>query len=431
MLNLVYIADSFLLWYRYTIDVMNFIGKRVRMKLIKIPDDRYYDYRLQAMFDCYKWDPQFEDSNTLARHVLVLSQAENEEIIKFTENLDKETRLAEEFLNKNIKISKKLMLPKKIIEKISDMEEYDKANNIRLMRYDFHPNMDNGWTVTEVNSDVPGGFAESSLLPDLARKMISRPELEYSSFGEKMVEAINSLLDKNGTIMMVHCTCFSDDRQVMQYLGDRLEKEGYRIIYGAADHINFIGKEAYCILENNKEKIDLIFRFTPLEWLIQMKPRRWDGYFNTVTKSCNYPISIYAQSKRFPFVWNDLENAGIDMKTWRELLPETLEVKKVIERDGYVYKPVYGRVGEKITIKEACKVDEYKRILQDVKKHPKQYILQKKFQSRPLISDDGMKYHVCIGSYTINSKHAGYYARINSYPRIDSYAADIPVLIEK
>ena len=28
------------------------------MKLIKIPEDKYYDYRLQAMFDCYKWDPQ-------------------------------------------------------------------------------------------------------------------------------------------------------------------------------------------------------------------------------------------------------------------------------------------------------------------------------------------------------------------------------------
>ena len=82
---------------------------------------------------------------------------------------------------------------------------------------------------------------------------------------------------------MVHCTCFSDDRQVMQYMGDRLKKEGYDVIYGAADHINFKNKKAYCILKNNNKKIDLIFRFTPIEWLIQMKPRRWDGYFNTTT----------------------------------------------------------------------------------------------------------------------------------------------------
>src|SRR5699024_10123995 len=101
--------------------------------------------------------------------------------------------------------------------------------NIRLMRYDFHPSIDNQWVVTEVNSDCPGGFAESSFLPDLARKTIGMPELEYNSFGEKMVETINNKLNKKGTIMMVHCTCFSDDRQVMQYLGDRLEKEGYKI----------------------------------------------------------------------------------------------------------------------------------------------------------------------------------------------------------
>ena len=401
------------------------------MKLIKIPEDKYYDYKIKAMFDCYKWDPQFCDNNTLSRYVLVLTKKENEEIISLTEKLDKETRLAEEYLNKNIKIAKNLTLPRKVLEQIPNMQNYDKTQNIRLMRYDFHLSIDNNWVVTEVNSDCPGGFAESSLLPNLARNVINLPQLDFTSFGDKMVEEINKKLNKNGTIMMVHCTCFSDDRQVMQYMGDRLKKEGYRIIYGAADHINFKDKKAYCILDNNQISIDLIFRFTPLEWLIQMKPRRWDGYFNTVTKSCNHPISIYAQSKRFPFVWNDLEKAGISMSTWKKLLPETFEVKKLLLKEGYIYKPVYGRVGERISIKEACKGDEYEKILRDVKKHPRQYLLQKDFKSKAIITNDGNKYHICLGSYTIEGKHAGYYARMSQYPRIDSYAEDIPVLIEK
>ena len=401
------------------------------MKLIKIPEDKYYDYKIKAMFDCYKWDPQFCDNNTLSRYVLVLTKKENEEIISLTEKLDKETRLAEEYLNKNIKIVKKLALPRKILEQIPNMQNYDKTQNIRLMRYDFHLSIDNNWVVTEVNSDCPGGFAESSLLPNLARNVINLPQLDFTSFGDKKVEEINKKLNKKGTIMMVHCTCFSDDRQVMQYMGDRLKKEGYRIIYGAADHINFKDKKAYCILDNNQISIDLIFRFTPLEWLIQMKPRRWDGYFNTITKSCNHPISIYAQSKRFPFVWNDLEKAGISMSTWKKLLPETFEVKKFLLKEGYIYKPVYGRVGERISIKEACKGDEYEKILRDVKKHPQQYLLQKDFKSKAIITNDGNKYHICLGSYTIEGKHAGYYARMSLYPRIDSYAEDIPVLIEK
>ena len=370
------------------------------MKLVKIPEDKYYDYRIKAMFECYKWDPQFCDSNTLAKYVLVLNKEENEEIIKLTEKLDKETRLAEEYLNKHIKIAKKLMLPKKIIEQIPNMQKYDMTQNIRLMRYDFHPNTDGKWVVTEVNSDVPGGFAESSLLPNLAREIINKPELEYNSFGNMMIDAINNVLNKNGTIMLVHCTCFSDDRQVMQYMGDELKKEGYNVIYGAADHIKFTEKG------------------------------RWDGYFKSLTRACNHPISIYAQSKRFPFVWNDLEKAGINMDTWRSLLPETVEVKDLGLRQGFIFKPVYGRVGERISIKEACKGDEYIKILQDVKKHPKQYLAQKKFQSMPL-KYDNEEYHICIGSYTIEGKHAGYYARMSPYPRIDSYSADIPVLIEK
>ena len=64
------------------------------MKLIRIPDDKYEEYRVNAMFDCYKWDPQFYDSNTLSKYVLILSKEENKELIKLSENLDKETRKA-------------------------------------------------------------------------------------------------------------------------------------------------------------------------------------------------------------------------------------------------------------------------------------------------------------------------------------------------
>ena len=71
------------------------------------------------------------------------------------------------------------------------------------------------------------------------------------------------------------------------------------------------------------------------------------------------------------------------------------------------------------------------KILKDVKKHPKKYLAQKRFYSKPLVSDEGESFHVCIGSYGVEDNHAGYYARVSKTPRIDSYAADIPVLIER
>ena len=47
------------------------------------------------------------------------------------------------------------------------------------------------------------------------------------------------------------------------------------------------------------------------------------------------------------------------------LLPETIEVNKLGNKEGFIYKPVYGRVGERISIKEACKDDEYNKIIQE------------------------------------------------------------------
>jgi glutathionylspermidine synthase len=161
-----------------------------------------------------------------------------------------------------------------------------------------------------------------------------------------------------------------------------------------------------------------------------IKPKHWSGYFNTETLSCNHPIALFAQTKRFPLIWDVLEQNGISMSTWRSLLPETLEVKDAKGKEGFIYKPAYGRVGEKIAIKEACTDKEYKKIMMEVALFPKRYLAQKKFISAPLLGSDGKEYHVCLGSYTVNGKHAGFYARVSEFTRIDSNAADIPVLIE-
>lgn len=401
------------------------------MKLVSIPKDKYDEYRIDLMFDAYKWDPQFFDSNTIAKQALVITDEEHKELERLTEQLDEETRKAEEVLNKNLKLAKPLALPKKIYKELKKMKNYDPDKHIRLMRYDFHPTIEGKWAVSEVNSDVPGGFAESSIMPQMAIDVLNEKRYWYKNFGDILTNAIIKKVKAKGTIVLVHCTSYSDDRQVIQFLGDKLKQLGFRIIYAAADHLRFKNQEAFSILDGNEGKIDAIIRFTPLEWLIDIKPKHWEGYFDTITPSCNHPIAIFAQTKRFPLVWDQLEKQGIRLSTWRQLLPETVEVKNAKHKNDYIFKPACGRVGEKISIKEACKEDEYRKIMADVKKHPKKYLAQKKFNSKPLISEEGESFHVCLGSYSVEGKHAGYYARISKLPRIDSYAADIPVLIEK
>lgn len=426
------------------------------MKLVPIPKEKYDEYRLTLMFDCYKWDPQFLDHNTIAKYALVITEEEHEELARLTEQLDVETRAAEDFLNNHPELAGPLALPKSVSKEIKNMKNYEPGKHVRLMRYDFHPTIDGTWAVSEVNSDVPGGFAESSFMPRAAIQLLCESKdgawnggetmcqvgdgkgsgaetpaerFGFCDFAKVMVEAIAKKIKPGGRIMMVHCTCYSDDRQVMQFLGDRLEKAGFKVLYGAADHLHFMGHQAVSILDNNEGPVDAIFRFTPLEWLTEIKPKRWQGYFNTTTTSCNHPVAMYAQTKRFPLVWNILEQNGISVDTWKRLLPDTLEVKDAKGKEGYIYKPTCGRVGEKISIEEACEGTEYKDILKEVKRRPKDFLAQKKFISQPVKGPDGEEFHVCLGSYCVDGKHAGYYARISEVPRIDSNAADIPVLI--
>lgn len=396
-----------------------------------IPNDMYNEYKLDVMLDCYKWDPQFCDNNTVAKYALVLSEKEHEELKLLTEKLIKETTEAENFLNKNLKYTKALEIPNKFRSDIKSMKNYNPDKHIRLMRFDFHPTLENKWAVSEVNSDVPGGFAEATLMNRKALEYLSNENYYAISFGDFLADAIKKKVRQGGKIMLVHCTSYSDDRQVMQFLGDKLSGMGYEVIYAAADQLKFENGKAISILNNREGEVDGIIRFSPFEWVADMKTKNWHGYFNTETVSCNHPIAIFAQTKRFPFVWDLLESKGIDLSTWRKLLPETLEVNDKKVDDKFIYKPVYGRVGENISIKEACKDDEYKKILKDVKRYPKKYLAQKKFNSRPLTNEEGEEFHVCIGSYGVENSHAGYYARISRSPRIDSYAADIPVLIEK
>ena len=401
------------------------------MKLVSIPKDKYDNYRLDVIFNCYKWDPQFLDNNTIAKHILVMTEKEHKELETLTEMIDKETIQAEQFLNHNLKMAKALELPKEIQKELKKMVNYQADKHIRLMRYDFHPTIEGNWAVSEVNSDVPGGFAEASLMPAVAADLFKDKKYKYKNFGNSIANAIAAKIKPNGKIMFVHCTSYSDDRQVMQFLGDKLKTMGFDPIYAAADHLRFENKKAISILDGNSGSIDAIVRFTPIEWIKDIKPKFWQGYFDTITPSCNHPIAVFAQTKRFPLIWDRLEENGIRLTTWRKLLPETIEVKQAKNKKGYIYKPTYGRVGEKISIKEACKDDEYQKIMKDVKKYPKKYIAQKRFNSKPLVDENGESFHVCLGSYSVEGKASGYYARISKTARIDSNAEDIPVLIEK
>ncbi|HHY65271.1 MAG TPA: glutathionylspermidine synthase family protein [Clostridiaceae bacterium] len=398
------------------------------VELRPIPENEYHEYRYEVIFKAYKWDPQVGDHNTVAKHAVIISRETARKLEEYAERLSEETMQMEEALAKRPGLVKKLGLPREIRKTVSRMAGYERSRHIRLMRFDFHPT-DYGWAVSEVNSDVPGGLAEASILPQLACRFFDDCE-PRKHVGQSILEAFSGRMKENGTIAFVHATSYSDDRQVMEFLSDYFREHGYSTVFTAPDHIVWKDKKAYSILEGNEGPIDGIARFFPLEWLTGL-PRGsdWKGYFDCETASCNHPVAILTQSKRLPLVWDEL---GLDIPAWKSLLPETRNPGTVRTDDsGWIFKPALGRVGEGISITEAINEKERKLIGKSVRLFPGSWVAQRRFASQPIRDINGEEFHLCIGVFAVNGKSAGFYGRVSPYPRIDARAKDIPILVRK
>ena len=398
------------------------------LRLASIPAEKYSDYRYNVIFRAYKWDPQVGDHNTIAKHAVLMNKDTAELLETWAEQMSGETVLMEEELINKIPLALELGLPAKIYKTLHRLSNYNRDKNIRLMRFDFHP-VEDGWAVSEVNSDVPGGLAETSVFPEIASAYFEG-FVPGRSVAKSLLEAFRTRIKDSGRIAFVHATSYSDDRQVMQFLSDVFKTQGLDTILAAPDHLRWNNRKAVSILDGLEGEIDGIVRFFPLEWLVNLPGNSdWQGYYDCETPSCNHPVAIFAQSKRLPLIWDKL---NMEIPAWRRFLPETREAKSVMPRNtDWVYKPALGRVGEGITVDEAVPEKELKLIEKEVCKQPKDWIAQRKFRSLPLVTDDGESYHLCIGVFTVNCKAAGFYGRLSQYPRIDDRAKDIPILIEK
>jgi len=398
------------------------------IRLGGIPPDAYPDYRYEVIFKGYKWDPQVEDSNTVSEYALLMDRETAKNLAGWAEMLSTETVMMERRLLTNLSLAAGLGLPKAIVRALQHIKNVEDTNNIRLMRFDFHPT-DTGWMISEVNSDVPGGFAEASILPKIAAPYFNgyRPGQDA---GESLYNAFYEKLQKSGRIAFIHATSYSDDRQVMQFLCDYFNARGMDAFPAAPDHVGWVGRKAVCTAKGLEGKLDGVIRFFPCEWFVNLPgSAHWQGYFDTITLSCNHPAAILTQSKRLPLVWDKFE---MDIPMWKSLLPETADPRVIApDAEGWVYKPALGRVGEGISIKEAISEKEAKKIKKAVHRYPKDWVAQRRFNSQPLLAGGRQAFHLCVGVFTVNCACAGFYGRISPYPRIDERAKDIPILIAK
>ena len=177
-------------------------------------------------------------------------------------------------------------------------------------------------------------------------------------------------------------------------------------------------------------ELGYLVRFFPAEWLPNL-PRysRWEKYFNDCCIPASNPtIALLIQSKRFPLVWDRLSTM---LPTWRAMLPETCDLRSVQNpEDGqWVIKPVFGRAGEKVIIRQVTPEKEWVKIYRQAKRNPADWIAQRRFQTLPVFAN-GLTWYPSFGVYTVDGSAAGIYGRIATQPLINDAAKDIAVFIE-
>lgn len=321
-----------------------------------------------------------------------------------------------------------LGLPRAIRSALRSRRELEPpAEACRVMRFDFHYTSD-GWSLSEVNADVPGGFIEAGGFTRLVAQNIGcgiappDPARAYAA-------AIANQAGGGGLVALVHATAYSDDRQVMQYLAALLAPLGVRSTLVSPAHLRWTEGRAHLECSFASGTPDVLVRFFPAEWLPELRPAEsWTNYFHSSrTAQSNPGTSLLIQSKRFGLTWNLLRTA---LPTWRALMPGSICPSRLPRdwRGEWVLKPVFGRVGQDVGLAGVTGERELAAIERAARRHPLQWVAQRQFEVSPIETPEGGRFP-SVGVFTVDGAAAGLYGRIGAKRLIDHEAQDAAVLI--
>jgi hypothetical protein len=383
--------------------------------------------RRRAIFDCYKWDPQVGDTCAIARYPLVISREAWNDVTRLAQALAEETLAAEDEIARRPELHGALGIPFRVRRALAEAAALEPSRGVaRLMRFDFHFTT-NGWRISEVNSDVPGGLNEASGFPALMASHYPWAD----SVGDPVkayVQALATGVAAGGHVAFVHATAYSDDQQMMMCLARAMRELGPLVHLAGPGHVSWSGNSARLRTEWSNDPLDLVVRFFPAEWLGGLGHNvSWPRWFTgSLTPLSNPATAIVTQTKRFPLVWDELRTP---LKVWRALLPETRDPRHAPWRESHewIIKPALGRVGEDIAMRDIVAPRDLKRIARSVMWWPGSWVAQQRFHPIP-VTVGGTPMFPCLGVYTLDCRVIGAYGRLSSFPLIDARAVDAGVL---
>jgi hypothetical protein len=346
---------------------------------------------------------------TLASFPLVLAADEWNKLAAWAEQMSAEGLPAERELRMN---PEGLGLPP-ALRRVFEDGRHREATPVagRIVRYDFHPTRD-GWRVSEANSDVPGGFAESSGFTALMAEHY--PDLRFA--GDPGAAWADALARAGRSVALLSAPGYMEDTQVVSYLAAKLRARG-----GTP---RLVGPRDF------SWKFDAVVRFFQAEWLPQLpSDTQWTRFFfEGRTPVANPGTAILLESKRFPVIWNRLQTP---LPTWRALVPETRDPQEAPWRtdDGWILKTAFCNTGDTVSARSLVSTERWREVERDVSRRPDTWVAQRRFEPLTVETPIGPLFP-CLGVYTVDGRAAGIYGRVSPRPIIDFEAIDIAVLID-
>jgi glutathionylspermidine synthase len=395
-----------------------------------LPASLYRHVWRETVFTHGKLDPQIGDTLVLADFPIVLMISAWQELSTLAERLAAEVIAAETELITRTDLHRTLALPMEVKTAWHNPSkvELGTSQDIRIIRFDFHYTTD-GWRISEGNTDTPGGWIEAS---GYAREMLKYYS-GYQMTGDppvSLARAIRTQVEPGTLVSLIHATAYSEDRWMMVYLAKLLDVAGLRSCLISPSQLRWQNGTAEIIANWQQGETGYLVRFFPAEWLPNLPHEsHWDNYFKHCCIPASNPTSaLLTQSKRFPLVWDKLSTP---LPTWRALLPETRDLRTVNDPENgqWVFKPVFGRAGEKITLREVTPDKEWTKLVRQARRNPAEWIAQRRFQTVPVVVNESTWYP-SIGVYTVNGRAAGIYGRIAAQQLINDSAKDVAVFIE-
>lgn len=383
--------------------------------------------RRELELSCGKWDAQVGDDTALAPAPLLLGRGQWRELSRLARCLYEETVTLEQELSQRHDLHAELGMPRSLRQLLR--ERPLTPCHGRVMRFDFHYTTD-GWLISEVNSDVPGGYAEATHLSRLhaaAATGVSTP-------GDPTAALVDSLARQGGggLIAMTCAPGFLEDQQVVSYLTAALSARGHQAELVSVHQLEWSNGRARLSLPGlPTREVAAIFRFYQLEWLASLPPGdfRW-LIVGSQTPVLNPAEAAFTESKRLPLVWSRLRTPH---DTWQRLLPETRALSDApwANDDAWLLKSAYCNNGDTVSIRSVMSPLDWAQRSFQARLRPRRWLAQRRFEVVPVRDQRGVAWAPCVGVYVVDGEVAGAYARVSRGPFIDFAARDAALLIEE